>query len=49
MLWTLIAILFAFWLIGLLAHFGGALIHIALVVAVVLFIVNLLTGQRTVV
>ena len=49
MLWTLIAILFAFWLIGLLAHIGGAFIHLVLVVAVVLFIVNLLTGSRTVV
>jgi hypothetical protein len=49
MLWTIISILFAFWLIGLLAHWGGAFIHALLVVAVVLFIVNLLTGRRTIV
>ena len=49
MLWTIISILFVLWLVGLLMHFGGGLIHILLVVAVVLFIVNLLTGRRTVV
>jgi hypothetical protein len=49
MLWTIIALLFVFWLVGLLMHIAGPLIHIALVVAVVLFIVNLLTGSRTVV
>jgi hypothetical protein len=47
LLWTVIVILFVFWLIGLILHIGGALIHIALVVAVVLVIVNLLTGRRT--
>ncbi len=46
-LWTVIVILFVFWLIGLILHIGGALIHIALVVAVVLVILNLLTGRRT--
>jgi hypothetical protein len=45
-LWTIIVILFVLWLLGLLLHFGGALIHIALVVAVILVIVNLLTGRK---
>jgi hypothetical protein len=49
MLWTIITILFALWLIGLVAHIGGGLIHALLVIAVVLFVVNLLTGRRTVV
>ena len=49
MLWTIICILFALWLIGLVAHIGGGLIHVLLVIAVVLFVVNLLTGRRTVV
>jgi len=49
MLWTIISILFALWLIGLIAHIGGGLIHALLVIAVVLFVVNLLTGSRTVV
>jgi hypothetical protein len=49
MLWTIIAILFALWLLGLIAHVGGGLIHLLLVVALVIFVVNLLTGRRTVV
>jgi hypothetical protein len=49
MLWTIIAILFALWLLGLIADIGGGLIHLLLVVALVVFVVNLLTGRRTVV
>lgn len=49
MLYTLVAILLVLWLLGLVANFGGALIHILLVVALVAFIVNLMTGRRTVV
>ncbi len=44
-LWTAIVLLFALWLAGLVLHIGGGLIHILLVVAVVLFIVNVLTGR----
>lgn len=44
-LWTIISVLFVLWLLGLLLHFGGALIHLILVVVVVLVIVNLLTGR----
>jgi hypothetical protein len=46
MLWTIIVILFVLWLLGLLVHVGGALIHLLLVLAVVVFIVNLLRGRR---
>lgn len=48
MLWTIVVILFAVWLVGLLAHVGGGLIHLLLVVAAVVVLVNLLTGRRTV-
>jgi len=44
-LWTIIVVLFILWLIGFVLHFGGALIHIILLVVVVLIIVNLLTGR----
>ncbi len=44
-LWTIISVLFAFWLLGFLLHFGGSLIHLVLVIAVVLIVVNLLTGR----
>jgi Family of unknown function (DUF5670) len=45
MLWTIIVILFALWLLGLVAHVGGGLIHLLLVVAVVVFLVNVITGR----
>ena len=48
MLWTILVILFVLWLIGLIAHIGGGLIHLLLVVALVVFVINLLTGRRTV-
>lgn len=47
-LWTIIVILFVFWLLGLLMHFGGSLIHILLVVALIAIVYNLLTGRRAV-
>jgi hypothetical protein len=48
MLWTIFAILLVLWLVGLLAHIGGGLIHLLLVVAAIVLIFNLLSGRRTV-
>jgi C4-dicarboxylate transporter len=45
LLWGLITILFVLWLIGFALHVGGGLIHLLLVVAVVLFVFNLVTGR----
>ncbi len=45
-LWTIIVILFVLWLIGFAAHIGGSLIHLLLVVALVAFVFNLITGRR---
>jgi C4-dicarboxylate transporter len=45
LLWGIISILFILWLIGFALHVGGGLIHLLLVVAVVLFLFNLLTGR----
>jgi hypothetical protein len=47
MIWTIISILVALWLIGLIAHIGGGLIHILLVVAVIVLIYKLVTGNRS--
>jgi hypothetical protein len=47
MLWTLIVLLLLFWVLGFAFHVAGGLIHILLVIAVVLFLVNLVTGRRT--
>lgn len=46
MLWAIIVILVILWLAGLLSHIGGILIHILFVIAVVVLVVNLLTGRR---
>ena len=47
MIWTIITILFVLWVLGLVAHIGGALIHILLVLAVIGFIYNLVTRRST--
>jgi hypothetical protein len=46
MLWTIVAILLILWLLGFTLHIGAGLIHILLVVALVVFIFNMLTGRR---
>jgi hypothetical protein len=48
MLWTILVILLVLWLIGLLSHVGGGLIHLLLVVAVIILVINLVTGRRAV-
>ena len=49
MLWTLIVLLLLFWLAGLAFNVAGGIIHVLLVIALVLFLVNLISGRRTVV
>jgi uncharacterized membrane protein YtjA (UPF0391 family) len=49
MLWTLIVLLLVFWLLGFAFNVAGGIVHVLLVIAVVLCLVNLLTGRRTVV
>ena len=46
MLWTILVILVVLWLIGFLAHVGGGLIHLILVIALIIFIIQLITGRR---
>ena len=46
MLWTIVAIFLILWLLGFTLHIGGALIHLLLVVAVVAFVFNLISGRR---
>jgi hypothetical protein len=48
MLWTILVILLVLWLVGLLTHVGGGLIHLLLVVAVIVLVINLVTGRRAV-
>jgi hypothetical protein len=46
MLWTIVAIFLILWLLGFSLHVGGALIHLLLLVAVVVFVINLVSGRR---
>ena len=49
MLWTIVALLLILWLLGFSFSIGGSLIHLLLVVALVVFVFNLLSGRRGVV
>lgn len=49
MLWTVLVILLVMWLLGFSFHIGGALIHLLLVVGLVVLIINLVSGRRTVI
>jgi hypothetical protein len=46
MLWTIVVILVVLWLLGFLVHVGGSLIHLLLVIAVIVVIINLIQGRR---
>jgi hypothetical protein len=46
MLWTIVVILIILWLLGFTIHIGGALIHLLLVIAVIVILVNLISGRR---
>jgi hypothetical protein len=46
MLWTIVVILLVLWLLGFSFHVAGGLVHILLVVALVVFIINMIGGRR---
>ena len=46
MLWTVFAILLLLWLLGWGFHVDGSLIHLILVIAVVVLLVEVITGRR---
>jgi hypothetical protein len=46
MLWTIAVVLLVLWLLGFAIHIGGGLIHILLVIAVIVVLVQLFTGRR---
>lgn len=48
MLYTIVVILIVLWLIGLVFHIAGGLIHILLVVALVVGLIKLFSGRRVV-
>src|SRR5579862_15059 len=46
MLWTLVAVCLILWLLGFTMSIGGGFIHLLLVVALVVFVINLVSGRR---
>ena len=48
MLWTTCAILVILWLLGWGLHLAGTAVHLLLVLALIIFILDLVTGHRTV-
>ena len=47
MLWTIFVVLVVLWLLGFSFHIAGGFIHLLLVVALVILIINLLSGRRS--
>jgi hypothetical protein len=49
MLWTIFIILLVLWLLGIVSSYTlGGFIHILLVLALVVLVIQLITGRRTV-
>jgi hypothetical protein len=48
MLWTSFVVLLILWLLGFSLHVAGGLIHLLLVVALVVLVINLVSGRRVV-
>jgi hypothetical protein len=48
MLWTVVVILLVLWALGFSLHIGAGLIHLLLVVALVVGLIQLFTGRRVV-
>ena len=49
MLWTLVVILFVLWALGLATSYTmGGFVHVLLVLALVVFVINLMQGRRTI-
>ena len=49
MLWTIFVVLLILWILGFSLHIAGGLIHLLLVVALVMLVINLLSGRGAVV
>jgi hypothetical protein len=47
MLWAIFVILLVLWLLGFSFHIAGSLIHLLLVVALIVLVINLVSGRRS--
>ncbi|MGD9818559.1 MAG: lmo0937 family membrane protein [Desulfomonilaceae bacterium] len=49
MLWTIVIVLLVLWLLGLVTSYTmGGIIHVLLVIALVVIVVNLIQGRRAI-
>jgi hypothetical protein len=48
MLWTILVLLLILWLLGFGFHVAGSLIHLLLVIALIVLIIQLVSGRRVV-
>jgi uncharacterized membrane protein YtjA (UPF0391 family) len=46
MLWTILVIVLILWLLGFSLHIAGGLIQLLLVVALIVLLIQLITGRR---
>lgn len=47
MLWTIFVLVLVLWLLGFSFHIAGGLIHLLLVVALIVLVINLISGRRS--
>jgi hypothetical protein len=45
--WGIVAVLLILWFLGFTLHIAGSLIHLLVVVAIIVLLVDLLSGRRT--
>jgi hypothetical protein len=45
-LWGVVVVLVILWLLGFIAHVGGSLIHLLLIIAIIVLLYNLFVGRR---
>jgi hypothetical protein len=48
MLWTIVVVLFVLWLLGFALDVVGGLIHVLLVIALVMIVINFIRGRAAV-
>ena len=48
MLWTIFVVILILWLLGFSLHAASGLIHLLLVIALVVLVINLVSGRRMV-
>ena len=46
MLYTIVVVLLILWVLGFITHIAGGLIHLLLVIAVIVLLVNFISGRR---